>query len=324
MALNIIISEQTISGEQNLLKDNTYIIRPQNLCNIVLAYIVKIYLFIFNPQVTKVHFTINTLYCFSNSIQLGTSENIRLLLNKVFFIGKKNYNTKKNDTKFNQWLAGLIDGDGSFILSKKGYASLEITMDIRDSLCLHKIKNKYGGSIKIRSNINAIRYRLHHKKGLLKLINDINGEIRNSIRILQLIKICNKYSIEFIYPKPLTVNNNWLSGMFDADGIVTINKSNLQLSISISQKNIQILEILVSLFSGHIYIDRNSNRFKWYVTKKEDINNLCSYLKLYPCYSEKKNRLFLIDKFYSLKNLKHLPEYEKMLTSFFKKWDNDT
>lgn len=26
--------------------------------------------------------------------------------------------------KFNEWLAGLIDGDGCFQLSKKGYASL--------------------------------------------------------------------------------------------------------------------------------------------------------------------------------------------------------
>jgi len=37
-----------------------------------------------------------------------------------------------NDTCniFNQWLAG--DGDGCFLLSKKGYASLEIVMEIRD------------------------------------------------------------------------------------------------------------------------------------------------------------------------------------------------
>ena len=28
--------------------------------------------------------------------------------------------------KLHEWLAGVIDGDGSFQLSKKGYASLEI------------------------------------------------------------------------------------------------------------------------------------------------------------------------------------------------------
>jgi hypothetical protein len=45
--------------------------------------------------------------------------------------------------KFNEWLAGLIDGNGCFYLSPKGYARLTITMNIRDSLILFKIKEKY-------------------------------------------------------------------------------------------------------------------------------------------------------------------------------------
>ena len=49
------------------------------------------------------------------------------------------------DLNFKQWLAGLIDGDGCFSLSKKGYASLEITMDIRDERALQAVKNVYGG-----------------------------------------------------------------------------------------------------------------------------------------------------------------------------------
>ena len=57
-----------------------------------------------------------------------------------------NKNSPK-DLRFIQWLAGLIDGDGSFPLSKKGYASLEITMDIRDERALQAVKNVYGGSI---------------------------------------------------------------------------------------------------------------------------------------------------------------------------------
>jgi hypothetical protein len=119
----------------------------------------------------------------------------------------KSNTLKPEDKRFNQWLAGLIDGDGCFLLSKKGYASLEITMDIRDSMCLYKIKNIYGGSIKFRSNNKAIRYRLHDKKNLINLLNAVNGEIRNSNRILQFVKLCNAYNIEFYHPKPLTYNN---------------------------------------------------------------------------------------------------------------------
>lgn len=112
-----------------------------------------------------------------------------------------NLNNSYKHFRFKQWLAGLIDGDGSFLLSKKGYASSpppygpEITMDIRDERALQAVKNVYGGSIKLRSGVSALRYRLHNKEGLLNLINDVNGEIRNPIRLIQLNYICLKYNI---------------------------------------------------------------------------------------------------------------------------------
>ena len=242
-----------------------------------------------NPQVTK---TFNSL--------VGTSEAIRLL----------NLNTNlSNNTKenliWNQLLAGLIDGDVSFLLSKKGYASLEITMDIRDEHALQIVKNVYGGSIKLRSGANALRYRLHHKSGFLKLINDVNGQIRNSNRLVQLNKICHKYDLTLIYPEKLTFDNGWLSGFFDSDGTVTINQTNTQLSIAASQKTSEILQPLLEIYGGNLYIDRGSSQsFKWYITKREEILNLIDYFKKYPSRSAKKNRLHLIPKYYELKDLK--------------------
>ena len=100
-------------------------------------------------------------------------------------------------------MGGVIDGDGCFLLSKKGYASLEITIQLRDVRCLNIIKQKYGGSVKVRAYQNHLRYRLHNKKGLLNLISGINGLIRNPIRMLQLAKICEKYDIPFYYPEKL-------------------------------------------------------------------------------------------------------------------------
>jgi hypothetical protein len=80
-------------------------------------------------------------------------------------------------------------------------------MDIRDEHALQIIKNIFGGSIKLRSGANALRYRLHHKSGLLALINDVNGHIRNSNRLVQLSKICDKYELTLKYPDKLTYNN---------------------------------------------------------------------------------------------------------------------
>jgi hypothetical protein len=81
-------------------------------------------------------------------------------------------------------------------------------MNIRDEHALQIIKNIYGGSIKLRSGYNALRYRLHHKSGLLTLINDVNGRIRNSNRLIQLDKICDKYNIKLIYPEKLYYNSS--------------------------------------------------------------------------------------------------------------------
>ena len=58
-------------------------------------------------------------------------------------------------------------------------------MELRDKHCLYQIKDKFGGSVKLRAGDNHLRYRLHHKAGLLKLIDCVNGLIRNPTRILQ-------------------------------------------------------------------------------------------------------------------------------------------
>ena len=263
-----------------------------NLCTVK----VKNLLNMNNSQVTKAF----------NSL-VGTSEAIRMLnLTKVSTLSRgRLFHSSNKDKKWEEWLAGLIDGDGSFLLSKKGYASLEITMDIRDEHALQIVKNIYGGSIKLRSGANALRYRLHHKSGLLKLINDVNGHIRNSNRLLQLNKICHKYEISLIYPQKLTFDSAWLSGFFDADGTVTINSTNTQLSIALSQKTSEILQPLLEIYGGNLYIDRGSSQsFKWYITKREEILNLIDYFKKYPSRSAKKNRLHLIPKYYELKDLK--------------------
>ena len=252
------------------------------------GFIVKIAVILGHPQVTK---ALNWL--------VGTSETIRLLN-----INIKTFHSKNSTLKWCEWLAGLIDGDGCFQLSKKGYASLEITMDIKDERALQAVKNIYGGSIKLRSGVMALRYRLHNKEGLLNIINDVNGYIRNSNRLIQLNYICVKYGIILYYPQKLTFDDGWFSGFFDADGTITINSSTWQLSISAGQKTSEILKPLVELFGGYIYIDRGGNgSFKWYVTNKEDILNLIEYFKKYPSRSAKNNRLHLVPKFYKLKNM---------------------
>ena len=100
-----------------------------------------------------------------------------------------------------------MDGDGCFILTKKGYVSCEITVDIRDKGALYEIKHKFGGAIATVSGANALRYKVRHKKGVFNFINAVNGLIRNPSRMLQLNKLCVKYGIKFKEPLPLTFDD---------------------------------------------------------------------------------------------------------------------
>jgi hypothetical protein len=118
----------------------------------------------------------------------------------------------------------------------------------------------------------------------------------------------------------LTYNDGWLAGFFDADGSVSINKTNWQLSLSATQKTAELLNPLVELYGGHVYIDNGSSQsFKWYITKREDVLKLLEYFKENPPKSAKIKRLHLINNFYELKDMKaHKAMSDTLLA---KSWD---
>ena len=310
--LNVKFLQQTVSEEFIL-----YLLGTINISYILLyTVIVKILKIYDNLQVTN---ALSTL--------VGTSEAIRLL--NIRSIHNLKNNSDK-DLRFKQWLAGLIDGEGSFSLSKKGYASLEIVLDIKDEEALKAIKNIYGGSIRLRWGFGTLRYRLHNKQGLLNLIKDVNGHIRSYVRLIELKYICDNYNITLNHPEKLTFYNGWLSGFFDADCTISINSFTWQLSISTGPglKTSEILAPLVNLYGGYVYIDKGGNgSIKWYVTRKEDILNLIEYFKKYPSKSFKNRRLHLVPKIYELKAMKaHLAPSGSFLAkswnTLMNKWNN--
>lgn len=110
-----------------------------------------------------------------NYALVGTPEAVCLLISCFFVMcnvggfslpGREN-NACDKHKKFCEWLGGLVDADGSLQLSKASYGSLEITVQTKDRTLLIPIQQKYGGAIKPRAGVNAVRYRLHHKQGLV-------------------------------------------------------------------------------------------------------------------------------------------------------------
>lgn len=215
---------------------------------------------------------------------------------------------------FNQWLAGIIDGDGCLLVSKAGYCSCEITMEVYDEPLLMRIKQVLGGSVKPRAGLNAVRYRLHNTSGMIELINRINGYIQNTVRISQLKRVCDlliihRLVIEYIPPQKLTLQSTWFAGFFDAEGTVTFSLKEYgtngltrpQLSISVSNKKKEDLLVFVDCFGGKIYFDKSWNGYKWYITRREDVEFFLSYTKQTSFIrSVKLHRLLLIPKYYKL------------------------
>lgn len=260
---------------------------------------------------SKLHYSILKI----NEVNLvDTSETTRKVLNN---------NNVSND-KFNQWLAGLIDGDGYFGISQGKYLSCEITIELRDEKTLRQIQNKFGGSIKLRAGIKAIRYRLHNKEGIINLVNAVNGNIRNSKRLVQFNKVCILLDILFIKPVILTKDNAWFSGFFDADGTITYSfKNNLpQLLISVTNKYLHDVEYYNIFNIGNIYFDKAQNGyFKWSIQSKKDIiNYIDNYNKLFPSRTIKQKRLLLVTEFFELKALKAFNQPSNTL--LYKAWLN--
>lgn len=228
---------------------------------------------------------------------------------------------------FCEWLSGLIDGDGSLQVSKKGYTSLEITIGLEDLHCLRYIQDKLGGSIKMRSGAKAYRYRLHNKQSMINLINCINGHIRHTSRLQQLHRVCQQLEIPVIYPTKLDKESNWFAGFFDADGTITMNMKNYrpQLSIRVVNKLLQDVQYYKDVFGGNVYFDSAQNGcYQWSVQSREDVLKMLKYFKTHTSRSHKLQRLFLIQDYFTLRDLEAFKAdsiHSKAWLDFMNRWN---
>ncbi len=247
----------------------------------------------------------------SQNVSVGTQSagNQRRVQNVSSLVGTSETTRATSfDLRFCQWLAGLIDGDGSLLVSKAGYTSCEITMGSADLPCLRYLQDKLGGSIKPRSGVNAVRWRLHNKAGMIMLINNINGHIRHSARLVQLHRVCAHLNILPLAPQTsMDTTHAWFAGFFDADGTITMNTSRLlpQLTLSVTNKLQTDVHSFKDTFGGAIYFDTSQNGYyKWTVQSRVDLMNMLDYFKWCPLRSAKNRRLQLVNKFYQLYDLR--------------------
>ena len=240
----------------------------------------------------------------------------------------------KDETLFNQWLAGLIDGDGSLQVSKAGYSSCEITVALADESMLLYIQSRAGGTIKKRFGVQAVRWRLQNRQGMLALVNRINGYIRHSSRLEQLKRVCILLDIKILNPDLLHNQHGWFAGFFDVDGTIGYYfkgagaNNRPQLTLSVTNKLYSDIVYFSTIFGGEIYFDRSQNGYyKWSIQSEANFKPFLEYIKMCPPKSIKYNRMLLVKEYYDLIQLKAYKapegtELHKAWADFNQKWND--
>ena len=240
---------------------------------------------------------------------------------------KDNHNNEIR-LNFRQWFAGITDGDGYIYVNKQGYVGFEMTLPTSDEKVLRILQNKFGGNIKARSGVKAVRYRTQNKESVSKIIQCLNGLIINNIRLVQLHKACLALNIPIKDPIRPSIESAYISGLLDSDGCINIYKHfyNLtyryQLTISIANKSRSNIEFLLETIGGNIYFDRSENgRYIWKANSKLLHLKLYDYFLKFPPKTIKTHRTHLIKEFHELNDLKVYRDTD-ILSMNFKKWKN--
>ena len=234
----------------------------------------------------------NTRFLSKNNVFIGSSETPRAVCSeKISNINTCSRGKTLSTLQFSYWLAGLIDGNGCLLLSKKGYVSIEITVGIKEHILLSSVKKHLGGTIKMRAGVNAYRWRLHNIKGINMVLDFIDGKLRIKGRQLQYNLVCAALKRTPLVSKPISRRNAWITGFYEAEGLFDVNRTTLQCSITCSQKEYTILEDIRRVMGGKIYYQKSWDGWLYSTSNYTHISHWVNYFSWYPLRSWKQIQL---------------------------------
>lgn len=237
-------------------------------------------------------FVIKDTACIKKECFIGSPETIRAVCSKkISNINTSSKGKNLSTIQFKYWLAGLIDGDGCLLVSKKGYSSCEITVGRKELILLSKVKMYCGGSIKMRIKYNAYRWRLHNKKGVNMLLDFIDGKLMLAQRQSQYKYVCASLGRTPLPSKPICRRNAWITGFYEAEGYFHVNRTTLQCNITLSQKDRTLLLSIQHVMGGRIYYDKSWDGWLYSASSLASISNWVKYFSLFPLRSWKQIQL---------------------------------
>jgi len=293
-------------------------------------------LYYINPQKNL----INSTFLIYNSLSSFNNKN-RYFDFSLFNSEYERIMTKKSPSfSFLTWLIGFTEGDGSFIIAKRGDLSIVITQNSKDIQILNMIQKNLGLGKVIKQGKTTSRFIVQDKKGLYLLamlfnnnlvtyskivyfnkflyaLNNYNqnGTIKYPSLILSLNNLSiNGKNINETNVKP-TLQDDWICGFTDSEGCFSVsissisNKFNICFDIAQNQlENKYILDHLFYLFNvGKIYNHSQKGAYNFRVGGLKDLTKLFPYFDNYPLRSQKLKSYILWKNLHSkLLNKDHL------------------
>lgn len=249
------------------------------------------------------------------------------MANTKNLLGKKQHNIKRLNLSINpslnSYLAGLFEGDGHIWIQKSGSMTIKnhnprfcITFHIKDApLATKLIRIIEYGHIAYKPQKNACVLTVSEVKGLVKIINLINGELRTPKinQVYLLTDWLNKNHSLNINKLPIKLGSlnkdSWLAGFIDANGSFSIQhtkiengalKNKISCRLRVEQRmldpitNISYYSILseISNFLGCSLLTRKqlaTGREYYTITasSKKSLSIVTSYFSTFPLLSSK-------------------------------------
>ena len=203
-----------------------------------------------------------------------------------------------NNEQLGHYLAGLIDGDGHFSKAQQ----LVITFSSPDAFLAYYLKERLGyGNVRKVKDKNAYLLIVSNKKGMLNVINLINGKLKTEHRFNQVVNNVlshTKYAdknINFTIDSSKNLDNHWLAGFSDADASfqikiikrITRDKPEIRLNFQIDQKSDLLLNMIKEYLGGNIGYRKSQDTYYYGSTSFGSAKRVIEYFDQYHLQSRK-------------------------------------